>query len=113
MMKGLTVAPGFMDLHDHSDYTILEINTTQSMIRQGVTTLVLGESQSAGPVKPGFNDDPRSKMDKATVDWTTMGGSVDVGEEAHVSERPRRLAKSRPGVDVRQGLWPGTSSTRK
>lgn len=83
--KGLTVAPGFIDMHDHSDYTILIEPTAQSMIRQGVTTLVLGESRSAGPVKPGFNDDPRSKMDKATVDWTTMGGYFATLEKKHMS----------------------------
>lgn len=83
--QGLTVAPGFIDMHDHSDYTILIEPAAQSMIRQGVTTLVLGESRSAGPVKPGFNDDPRSKMDKATVDWTTMGGYFAMLEKKHMS----------------------------
>ena len=72
--SGLTVAPGFIDMHNHSDYTILAEPKAESMIRQGVTTMVLGESRSAGPVKPGVNDDPRSRSDRATVDWTTLGG---------------------------------------
>jgi N-acyl-D-aspartate/D-glutamate deacylase len=46
----------------------------ESMIRQGVTTMVLGESRSAGPVKPGVNDDRRASADGAVVDWTTLGG---------------------------------------
>ena len=50
---GLTVAPGFIDIHNHSDYTILLEPKAESMIRQGVTTMVLGESRSAGPVKQG------------------------------------------------------------
>ena len=50
---GLTVAPGFIDIHNHSDFTILREPKAESMIRQGVTTMVLGESRSAGPVKPG------------------------------------------------------------
>ena len=41
------------------------------MIRQGVTTMVLGESRSAGPVKPEGGP-PRD--DGVTVDWTTLGG---------------------------------------
>ena len=72
--SGLTVAPGFIDMHNHSDYTILIEPRSESMIRQGVTTMVLGESRSAGPVKPGVNDDPRSRSDRAAVDWTTLGG---------------------------------------
>jgi N-acyl-D-amino-acid deacylase len=71
---GLVVAPGFIDMHNHSDYTILVEPKAPSMIRQGVTTMVLGESRSAGPVKPGVNDDRRAVSDGAPVDWTTLGG---------------------------------------
>ena len=72
--SGLTVAPGFIDIHNHSDYTILSEPRAESMIRQGVTTMVLGESRSAGPIKPGVNDDPRARADRAAPDWTTLGG---------------------------------------
>jgi N-acyl-D-aspartate/D-glutamate deacylase len=68
--SGLIVAPGFIDMHNHSDYTILVEPKSESMIRQGVTTMVLGESRSAGPVKKGGNDDPRAATDGAAVDWT-------------------------------------------
>jgi N-acyl-D-aspartate/D-glutamate deacylase len=47
--KGLIVAPGFIDMHSHSDWVLLEDGSAQSKIRQGVTTEVLGESASAGP----------------------------------------------------------------
>ena len=82
---GLTVAPGFIDMHNHSDYTILAEPKAESMIRQGVTTMVLGESRSAGPVKSGVNDDPRSRADGATVDWTTLGGYFATLERRHMS----------------------------
>jgi N-acyl-D-aspartate/D-glutamate deacylase len=82
---GLTVAPGFIDMHNHSDYTILVEPKAESMIRQGVTTMVLGESRSAGPVKQGANDDPRSRADGATVDWTTLGGYFARLERQHMS----------------------------
>ena len=72
--SGMTVAPGFIDIHNHSDYTILSEPRSESMIRQGVTTMVLGESRSAGPVKPGVNDDARARADRAVADWTTLGG---------------------------------------
>jgi N-acyl-D-aspartate/D-glutamate deacylase len=47
--KGLVVAPGFIDMHSHSDYLLLQDGDAQSKIRQGVTTEVLGEGRSAGP----------------------------------------------------------------
>jgi N-acyl-D-amino-acid deacylase len=69
---GLTVAPGFIDIHNHSDYTILLEPKAESMIRQGVTTMVLGESRSAGPVKRGAGDS--QPVQGVSVDWTTLGG---------------------------------------
>ena len=83
--SGLVVAPGFIDMHNHSDYTILAEPKSESMIRQGVTTMVLGESRSAGPVKAGANDDPRSRSDGANVDWTTLGGYFQRLERQHMA----------------------------
>src|SRR6476619_2994585 len=34
---GLTVSPGFIDIHNHSDTSIVQDGNAQSMIRQGVT----------------------------------------------------------------------------
>jgi N-acyl-D-amino-acid deacylase len=62
---GLTVAPGFIDIHNHSDETLLLEPLCESMVRQGVTTMVLGEGNSAGPVRPGERD------------WASLGGYFD------------------------------------
>ncbi len=51
--KGKIVAPGFIDMHSHSDLLLLEDGNAPSKIRQGVTTEVLGEGSSAGPSKNG------------------------------------------------------------
>ncbi|WP_028927148.1 N-acyl-D-amino-acid deacylase family protein [Pseudonocardia acaciae] len=40
--SGLTVTPGFIDPHSHSDWSILGNRKAQSTIRQGVTTEVVG-----------------------------------------------------------------------
>lgn len=48
---GLVVSPGFIDIHNHSDFTLVEDGTAQSMIRQGVTTMIFGEGGSAAPSK--------------------------------------------------------------
>lgn len=62
---GLVVAPGFIDMHNHSDDTLIDDPKCESMIRQGVTTMVLGEGNSAGPIKPGLRE------------WATLGEYFD------------------------------------
>ncbi len=81
--SGLTVAPGFIDMHNHSDYTILVEPKAESMIRQGVTTMVIGESRSAGPVnaRASNGQDPAG----LTVDWTTLGGYFARLERQHMA----------------------------
>ena len=81
--SGLTVTPGFIDMHNHSDFTLLVDPKAESMIRQGVTTMVLGESRSAGPVKPNAGDTARD--DGVTVDWTTLGGYFERLERQHIA----------------------------
>ncbi len=71
--SGLVVAPGFIDIHNHSDFTLLDEPKCESMVRQGVTTMVLGEGGSAGPVKPGERP------------WQTLGGYFDYVESKGVA----------------------------
>jgi N-acyl-D-aspartate/D-glutamate deacylase len=54
---GMIVAPGFIDIHNHSDDTILVDGNAESMVRQGVTSMIFGEGGSAAPDKtyPDFN----------------------------------------------------------
>ncbi len=82
--SGLTVAPGFIDIHNHSDYTILVEPKAESMIRQGVTTMVLGESRSAGPIKAGA-EEARARADGVTIDWATLGGYFAKLEQTHMA----------------------------
>jgi N-acyl-D-amino-acid deacylase len=72
---GLIVSPGFIDLHCHSDFTLLVDGDAQSKIRQGVTTEILGESDSAGPVL-GNDVGPFDKsLERYGIhrDWKTLG----------------------------------------
>lgn len=41
--EGLTAAPGFVDMHTHSDFTLLADGRAQSQVHQGVTTEVVGQ----------------------------------------------------------------------
>ena len=52
--NGMVVAPGFIDIHTHSDFTLPINPLAESKIRQGVTTEVVGNcGYSAAPVLPG------------------------------------------------------------
>src|SRR5262249_25308574 len=82
--KGLVGAPGFIDMHSHSDYVLLEDGHAHSKIRQGVTTEVLGESSSPGPFK-GKLTSPRTMVKGKPASWTTLGEYFDLVERAGVS----------------------------
>jgi N-acyl-D-aspartate/D-glutamate deacylase len=82
--RGLVVAPGFIDIHSHSDFVLLEDGSAQSKIRQGVTTEVLGEGSSPGPYQ-GKLPPPRVTVKGKVERWTTLGGYFDLVERAGVS----------------------------
>ena len=52
--KGLAVAPGFIDIKTHSDFTLPINPKAESKVRQGVTTEIVGHCGfSVAPVLPG------------------------------------------------------------
>ena len=63
--RGLVVAPGFIDLHTHSDLSLLNDGNAESKVRQGVTLDVIGESTSVGP---------RDGLPEASGTWTDFTG---------------------------------------
>ena len=79
--RGLIVAPGFIDLHTHSDLSLLADGTAQSKIRQGVTLDVIGEGSSVAP-RDGLQ---AAAGDGVTPDWTTFTGYFDRLERQGVS----------------------------
>ncbi len=81
---GLIVAPGFIDMHSHSDTVLLEEGLAQSKIRQGVTTEVLGEGSSAGPRVGKLNASSRV-VEGLPVTWSTLGEYFQAVERAGIS----------------------------
>src|SRR5262245_41717074 len=71
--RGLVVAPGFIDMHSHSDTLLLEDGNAPSKVRQGVTTEVLGEGRSAGPhpAEPVFGGKERRRF-RTLGDYFTL-----------------------------------------
>src|SRR5262249_13053952 len=64
---------GFIDIHSHSDLLLLEDGAAPSKVRQGVTTEVLGEGESAGPYQ-GKLEPKRATAAGKPARWTTLGG---------------------------------------
>src|SRR5881275_167994 len=72
--RGLAVAPGFINMLSWSNESLIQDGRSQSEIRQGVTTEIMGEGESMGPV----NDRVREHMlreqadSKYEIKWNTL-----------------------------------------
>jgi N-acyl-D-aspartate/D-glutamate deacylase len=82
--RGLVLAPGFIDIHSHSDDLLLEDGDAQSKVRQGVTTEVLGEDSSAGPAK-GRLPPAGAVVRGERLAWSTLGGYFDALEKGGIA----------------------------
>jgi len=103
---GLVVAPGFIDIHNHSDNTLLTDGNAQSMVRQGVTSMIFGEGGSAAPSKefPRLRDYFAALMAKgistnigtyvgSSQIWEHVRGSKPAPPEGDELERMRALVR--------------------
>ena len=76
--KGLAVAPGVIDLHDHSDYTILVNREAVSKVHMGVSTTVFASCGSgAAPLNEEMQDEikrqsPFLEASGIDVSWSSM-----------------------------------------
>jgi N-acyl-D-aspartate/D-glutamate deacylase len=92
--SGLVVSPGFVDMHAHSDVTLLINPRAESAVRQGVTTQIVGHCGfSAAPVQPENRAALRRDsfiFDFEGYDWTwnDMAGYRAA------------LARARPAINV-------------
>jgi N-acyl-D-amino-acid deacylase len=103
---GLVVAPGFIDIHNHSDETILEDGDAQSFVRQGVTSMIFGEGGSAAPSdqwkdfssyyaelqRRGISTNIGSYLGSSTV-WTKVHGSSAGPATADELKRMRAVVR--------------------
>jgi dihydroorotase/N-acyl-D-amino-acid deacylase len=108
---GLVVAPGFIDLHTHSEMPLIADGTAQSKVRQGVTLDITGESTSAAP----RDHLEETGQDGLKPDWRTFTEyfarlerqGISINTIAHVaSEQVRRVVM---GYD----RAPSTAAQRK
>ncbi len=93
---GLVLTPGFIDLHNHSDMAILADPQAESMLGQGVTTMVVGNCGSSAAPWLGPEGGPKALKMRADasrgldVEWTwrSMGDYL------------ARVQAGRPAVNV-------------
>jgi N-acyl-D-amino-acid deacylase len=73
-VRGLAVAPGFVDIHSHGDGTLWDDPRAESVVRQGITTIVIGQDGSSlAPRAAGDGSgDPRQVPSFAAL-WTALG----------------------------------------
>ena len=92
--SGCVVCPGFVDVHTHSDLTLLSSPSAQSKVRQGVTTEVvgncgLGVAPVLGDLAPLRGAAGYLDLDPAVGwHWVDLPGYLDA------------LAAARPSVNV-------------
>jgi N-acyl-D-amino-acid deacylase len=73
--RGLAVAPGFIDIHSHGDGTLWSDPRAESLIRQGVTTIVVGQDGSSRAPRPASaerEDDTRRQFATFAQLWTAL-----------------------------------------
>jgi len=94
-VKGKYVVPGFIDMHNHSDISIIAFPEALNSLMQGVTTIVIGNCGfSAAPVLPkSLNDVKRF--------WSqlSLGISVDITWNSF-DEYLRTLERIKPAVNI-------------
>ncbi|MBI4134183.1 MAG: amidohydrolase family protein [Candidatus Terrybacteria bacterium] len=92
--KGMIVAPGFVDILNHSDayLTILKNPASESLLSQGITTAVIGNcGASLAPITHGNLISAMQKWSEVrdvNVDWERFGELLDV------------VDRFRPGVNI-------------
>ena len=78
-VKGLIVAPGFIDIHTHARRGIFEVPTADNYVRQGVTTLIEGpDGGSPIPLAPF--------LDKVAATRITPNFAMFIGQGSVRSE---------------------------
>ena len=76
--KGLTVAPGFINMLSHSETSLIADGRSMGELKQGVTLEVFGEG-SMGPMNDRMKQEAKARQSDITFDigWTTLGQYLD------------------------------------
>jgi N-acyl-D-amino-acid deacylase len=70
--RGLAVAPGFIDIHSHGDGSLWEDPRAESLVRQGITTIVVGQDGSSRAPRETAGEDSRGSFARFAELWTAI-----------------------------------------
>jgi N-acyl-D-amino-acid deacylase len=86
--RGLAVAPGFINMLSWSNESLIADGRGQSELREGVTTQIMGEGWSMGPVNDAIKKRmKREQTDiKYEIEWTTLADYLHWLERTGVSQ---------------------------
>jgi N-acyl-D-amino-acid deacylase len=86
--KGLAVAPGFINMLSWSTDSLLADGRSQGEVRQGVTTQIMGEGNSWGPLNDAIKKRMKSEQTdiKYDIEWTTLADYLYFLERRGVSQ---------------------------
>jgi dihydroorotase/N-acyl-D-amino-acid deacylase len=106
-VKGLVVAPGFIDIHTHARRGIFEVPTADNYVRQGVTTLIEGpDGGSPVPLAPFLDKVAAARI---TPNFAMFIGQGSVRSEVmgEVDRPATREELDKMRALVRQGMEQG------
>lgn len=85
--EGMYVAPGFIDIHSRAMYDVLADGRAISKLQQGITTVVMGEDESPGPVFGNAIPYTKRKLSAygLNLQWSTLGDFLDALSDNGVS----------------------------
>ena len=85
--KGMAVVPGFINMLSWSTESLIEDGRSQSEIREGVTTEIMGEGSSMGPVNDRIKERMRREQGdiKYEIKWNTLAEYLRYLEQRGVS----------------------------
>lgn len=85
---GLAVAPGFINMLSWSTESLIEDGRSLGEIMQGVTTQVMGEGTSMGPLTPAMKAEWKSLQGDIRFDyeWDTLAGYLQFLERKGISQ---------------------------
>lgn len=86
--RGLAVAPGFINMLSWSTESLIVDGRSQGEIRQGVTTQIMGEGWSMGPLNERLKKQVVAEQDdiKFDIEWTTLAEYLKYLEKRGVSQ---------------------------
>ena len=100
--RGLVVAPGFIDAHNHSERGFTDDPSAVTQVSQGITTVIIGQDGGSpfpvGPYLSGLDDNPIALNVLTFVGHATLRSQV-MGENTNRLATPAEIERMKQMVE--------------